>query len=148
MAVRSWGNEYRTTLVCVDAYENGAISGRFYNPDINTGQEFASLMEFLKAMDRTLDVMNFPQSFTAARTFAPAPTAPSEAADPGSRTGRIATFAVKILFRQNASWQGTVIWMEEGREESFRSALELIFLMDSALSQTIEKRKQTTLREE
>ena len=141
MAVRAWGNEYRTTLVCVDAYENGAISGRFYNPYIQNGQEFGSLMEFLKAMDQTLDEMNFPPSFTATRTFAPAPTMQSEAADPGSRTGRIATFAIKILFRQNASWQGSVAWLEEGREESFRSALELIFLMDSALNQTIEKRK-------
>ena len=148
MAVKAWGNEYRTTMVCVDVYEDGAISGRFYNPYINNGQEFGSLMEFLKALDRTLDTMNFPQSFTAARTFAPAPTIQSEAADPGSRTGKIATFAVKILFRQNASWQGSVVWLEEEREESFRSALELIFLMDSALGQIIEKQKQTALREE
>ena len=140
--MKAWGNEYRTTLVCVDTYENGTIAGRFYNPYIKSGQEFKSLMEFLKAMERTLDVMNFPQSFTAARTFAPAPTIQSEAADPGSRTGKIATFAVRILFRQNASWQGSVVWIEEGREESFRSALELVFLMDSALSQTTELHKR------
>ena len=47
---------------------------------------------------------------------------------------RFPTFAVRILFRQNASWQGSVTWLEGNREESFRSVLELIFLMDSALS--------------
>ena len=58
-------------------------------------------------------------------THAPAQTA--------GREGALCTFAVRILFRQNASWQGSVIWLEEKREESFRSALELVLLMDSAL---------------
>ncbi|MBE6598234.1 MAG: hypothetical protein E7638_02190 [Ruminococcaceae bacterium] len=52
------------------------------------------------------------------------------------KRGKLATFTVRILFRQNTSWQGYLMWMEKGREESFRSVLELIFLMDSALSQT------------
>jgi hypothetical protein len=38
-----------------------------------------------------------------------------------------------VLFRQNASWQGSITWMEGKQEQSFRSALELIFLMNSAL---------------
>lgn len=40
---------------------------------------------------------------------------------------------MRILFRQNASWQGSVLWREGGQEERFRSALELVLLMDSAL---------------
>ncbi|MBR5319858.1 MAG: hypothetical protein IKU46_09740 [Peptococcaceae bacterium] len=47
----------------------------------------------------------------------------------------IATFKVKVLFRQGASWQGKVRWTDEGKEVSFRSALELVKLMDSALPQ-------------
>ncbi|MBR2009616.1 MAG: hypothetical protein IJ936_05780 [Peptococcaceae bacterium] len=47
----------------------------------------------------------------------------------------LATFKVKVLFRQGASWQGKVEWVEEGMETSFRSALELVKLMDSALPQ-------------
>jgi len=49
------------------------------------------------------------------------------------REGKLATFAVRILFRQNASWQGSVTWLEGDRSQSFRSALELILLMDNAL---------------
>ncbi|NLW65775.1 MAG: hypothetical protein GXY26_06040, partial [Clostridiales bacterium] len=41
-------------------------------------------------------------------------------------------------FRQNASWQGVITWAEDRREESFRSALELVFLMDSALASDIK----------
>lgn len=44
-------------------------------------------------------------------------------------------FVIQILDTQNATWQGTVTWMEEDRQESFRSALELIKLLDSALEE-------------
>ena len=47
---------------------------------------------------------------------------------------------VRILFRQNASWQGTVLWSEGSQEERFRSALELALLLDSALEQVGERR--------
>lgn len=43
------------------------------------------------------------------------------------------TFVVRILNTQNATWQGTVTWACEGETKSFRSALELIRLLDSTL---------------
>lgn len=132
---RTWGEEYRTTLVCVDSYNNGIPQGRFYNPHLTTGKTFHSLMHFLQEMEQTLDMMDFPKAFTATRTFATPPE--STAGPPGSecQVGRQATFAVKILFRQNASWQGSVTWLEGKREQSFRSVLELILLLNSALAQ-------------
>ena len=48
-------------------------------------------------------------------------------------TGVRETFVVQILNTQNATWQGTVTWTDGRRTESFRSALELIRLMDSTL---------------
>ncbi|MEA5050131.1 MAG: hypothetical protein VB021_01510 [Oscillospiraceae bacterium] len=47
-----------------------------------------------------------------------------------------ATFAVLIRYRRNSTWQGTVRWVEQKKEVNFRSALELIKLMDEAVSQT------------
>ena len=47
--------------------------------------------------------------------------------------GKKATFLIRILFRQHASWQGSVTWLEGGGEQTFRSVMELIHLMDSAL---------------
>ena len=134
---RICGEEYRTTVVCIDCYENSVPQGRLYNPYLPQGRCFSSLVEFLKIMDDTLNAMQFPQSFTVVRTFAPPPEECS--ADPPQerpRQGRKATFAVRILFRQNASWQGSVTWLEGGAEQSFRSALELILLMDSALARS------------
>ncbi|MBC8532025.1 hypothetical protein H8696_09220 [Christensenellaceae bacterium NSJ-53] len=44
------------------------------------------------------------------------------------------TFVVKVQYRQNASWQGSIRWVEGGVEKNFRSTLELIKLMDNAIS--------------
>ena len=44
------------------------------------------------------------------------------------------SFIVNISHTKNATWQGTITWMDENRTESFRSALELLFLIDSAVS--------------
>ena len=48
-------------------------------------------------------------------------------------TGRQETFVVQILNTQNATWQGTVTWTDQKKTVPFRSALELILLMDSTL---------------
>ncbi|MDL2237945.1 hypothetical protein LJC56_08985 [Christensenellaceae bacterium OttesenSCG-928-K19] len=44
-----------------------------------------------------------------------------------------ATFLVQIVSQQHATWQGTVKWLEENKEIPFRSELELLRLMDSAI---------------
>ena len=91
------------------------------------------LMDLLIKMEHMLNAMELPQSFTSTRTFLrPAGPAATGPPDCGHRGGTLATFEVKVLFRQNTSWQGSVAWWEGKREESFRSVLELLFLMDSA----------------
>ncbi|WP_051538025.1 hypothetical protein [Butyrivibrio proteoclasticus] len=47
-----------------------------------------------------------------------------------------ATFVVKVDYSQRGTWQGKVVWADENRTEHFRSALELIKLMDSAIVAT------------
>lgn len=44
------------------------------------------------------------------------------------------SFVVEVKSQENHSWQGTITWVEGKRKEHFRSALELIRLMDSTLS--------------
>lgn len=136
-----WGNEYRLTTVCIDSYDNGELKGRFYNPHLGEGKSFRSLVQFLKEMEELLDDMNFPQSFTASRSFA-SPPEHKRGSPPGnqSRHGDLATFAVRVIFRQNASWQGSVTWLGQGKEQSFRSVLELVLLMDSALTEVLSEK--------
>ena len=134
MQRKQWGNAYRTTVVCVDSYDGHVLNGRLYNPHLPEGTSFRSAMEFLLRMEDLLDDMRFPQSFSAVRSFGPAPERTAASPPAAERQeGRRATFAVRVLFRQNASWQGSLTWLEEDREESFRSVLELLLLMHSAL---------------
>lgn len=132
------GNQYRATQVCVDSYQDGVLKGRLYNPVSDAPRPFHSMSQFLVQMEALLDQLQFPQSFRAVRSFAQPPRKLPDApqADHLPPTGELATFVVRVLFRQNASWQGTVIWRESGQEENFRSALELLLLMDGALQYT------------
>lgn len=147
MERRMTGNEYRTTVVCVDAYENGVLQGHLSNPALEDSVPFQSLMGFFREMEHLLDETQLPQSFMALRSFRksakteesrinplPEPNALAEIpVRKTENTGKLATFSIRVLFRQSASWQGIVTWLEEEREEEFRSALELALLMDSAL---------------
>jgi hypothetical protein len=139
MRQKLYGNLYRTTIVCVDSYERSVLTGRLYNPYLSAGIRFDSTMELLGVMEQMLDRMQLPQAFTTVRSFdagGPSRMQIRETeAEGGSehRKGRQATFAVRILFRRNTSWQGSVQWLEEKKDESFRSAMELLLLLDSAL---------------
>ena len=139
MTARAWGAGYRQTTVCIDSYENGIFAGRFYNPYLKEGKSFQSITQFLLEMEQVLDALDFPKAFAVTRTFMQAPAHKSNLSELSNRVGKAATFSIQVLFRQNASWQGSVVWMEGGQEQGFRSVLELILLMDNALKRESEE---------
>ena len=132
---------HRTVLVCVDSCERGVLSGRLYTAGFPQGENFGSVMELLWMTEGYLNQNNFPQPFSEMRTFGERQS-PTEGQRPTVKTqsGALGTFSVRVLFRQNADWQGAVEWLEGGQSESFRSVLELLFLIKSAL-EDIQKAK-------
>lgn len=46
------------------------------------------------------------------------------------------TFIVKIISAENATWQGNVTWIEQNKVQNFRSALELVKMLDEAISES------------
>jgi len=50
----------------------------------------------------------------------------------------LCTFEIAVRFRQNATWQGQILWAEKNVRQNFRSVLELIKLMDQALADGAE----------
>ena len=44
------------------------------------------------------------------------------------------TFVIRVMFRRNATWQGTIGWKEKRRQISFRSFLEMLLLMQEAVA--------------
>lgn len=134
MIQQLWVHENRKTLVCVDSYENGVLKGRFYTA-FQEMETFDSLSQFLVRMEGTLEENREPQSYTTFRSFSTLLLQEDSAgtADGGIRQGARATFELQILFRQHSSWQGVIIWQDKSIEQNFRSVLELVHLMDSAL---------------
>lgn len=136
MVTYNYENSYRTTLVCIDSYDDKVLKGRFYNPQLPHGIEFNSAIEFLLNMENMFDEANCPQAFATLRTFRTHSEDAEPPINPGNiaKEGKAATFSLRILFRQNSSWQGSLMWHEGKAEESFRSVLEMLLLMDSALA--------------
>ncbi len=135
MSETRFGNRYRPNKVCIDAYAEGVPEGRIYqyNSEFEDGVCFHGAIEFLKCMEWMMKAVNAPDCQDC-RTFQQIDAIElNKPSNTVKRTGKKATFVVNILFRQHSSWQGTVLWCEKNKEISFRSVLELLLLMDSAV---------------
>lgn len=127
----------RVIKVYVDHYDKRSLCGRFQFASQDKVQSFDSMMQLLISINDTMDQEKYPQAYDEIRRFH-APTAQIERSVESLNLtrGEVATFSLRILFRQHASWQGSIIWVEGNQEEFFRSVLELIMLIDNALSFT------------
>lgn len=133
MIQQPWVNESRKILVCADSYEEGVLKGRIFNP-CRDMEPFSSLSQLLIKVEQLLDEQQMPQSYTEPRTFSSMlEPSPSGSSPSRVRRGARATFELQVIFRQHTSWQGLLQWREGNLEQSFRSVLELVLLMDSAL---------------
>ena len=133
MLQRVWAGENRRLTVCVDSYESGLMKGRILNADLETAR-FENLVQFLCAVEEFLEEQQAPQSYTSLRKFSDfIQMSGDNDTSNRNRKGAKATFELQVLFRQHSSWQGVIAWREGKKEQSFRSALELVILMDSAL---------------
>ncbi len=139
------GNEYWISTVYIDSYDDGVPKGKIENPFYEEAQSFESLTQFLTIMECTLDLTKLPQSFTAQRDFGEARA--FEMKNYGRRKcdrAKLASFSLCIRFRQNSTWQGSLQWLEGGQKHNFRSALEMILLLDSAIRTTQRRREEST----
>jgi hypothetical protein len=130
----------KTILICIDSYENLCMQGLVYHSSLGEGKKFQNLMQMLLLVEKILEDTGFPKATTEKRRFHSFKSS-IEGAEAGGNErdfqnlkGKVATFKIKIMFRQYASWQGSVSWMEGNNTEPFRSALELLMLMNSAMS--------------
>lgn len=131
-------------LVCVDAHDADKMSGTLYNRLIAEPFIFRDIVQLTDKMDEIFNAVSFPQSFFTVRTFGASKPAkgPSQKEvinymsqeEMLDHQGARGTFLVTVQFRQNATWQGTIAWMNQNKKQSFRSALEMIKLMDEALA--------------
>ena len=129
-------NDRKTCFINADSYDNKQLSGTIYNPFYDYTAPYNSLMELIFLMEELFDRVSVPG--TQMRSFRGHESKQSLWTDSRKVTveesGKLATFKIDVLFRQRASWQGVICWLEENTEECFRSFLELAQLIDSALT--------------
>ena len=127
--------------VSVISSDDCEIAGYLYSPFYERYFRFSNALELLVRMNEMFDDLKFPQSSVEYRSF----RNKRNRLDSGERDESLvseviqnenvqAKFVVHVQFRQNATWQGTIEWVEENKTQRFRSALEMLKLMEEALS--------------
>jgi len=129
--------EMKANLIKIIDYREKNLRGILYNPFYESPQYFDNLAQCLFMMEWVMDSLDFPQRGKENRVFSQEElkgTWRRRATPQEERLPAMATFQIMVLFRQNASWQGNLAWRERELDAPFRSVLELICLIDSALS--------------
>ncbi len=134
--------------VYVDRYQELELAGRVFSP-IEGPVLFDGVLSLLNSLDGICDALGYPQNTHQLRSFVPgSPEHRADAAEEAKSVeeivkrekeeprGTAATFVVQVRFRQNATWQGSIKWVDSGKVQNFRSTLELINLMEGALKTT------------
>lgn len=128
--------------VCVDTSNHGEFSGRLYQCYEEEPWHYKNVVQLLRLMDNLYDLISYPQASTESRAFVKKERKPLQKLERQvpqdkilKQRGEVATFIIYVQYRQNATWQGEVIWSERGIKQQFSSALELIKLLDSALGE-------------
>lgn len=139
-------------FLCFDSLSTeGVCQGRILNVGLPEATCFQGLDQMLLKMDRICDRWWSPQSFIELRDGQPRRGAASvrtafrpchTAQELYVSFGRAMVAAVRIVYRQNASWQGNmaVPGVIKG-SVAFRSALELLNILDYTLKEDAVRRK-------
>ena len=133
-------------MVCVDGVENGDIYGRYFHRYKKEETFFLNSAMLFSEVEQFYDIIGYPQAAMRTRNFiererekVPAKEHMTVIYD--SQTlmqfrGKLATFLVGVTSRQNASWQGDVVWMEQKIRKHFCSDMELVVFVDEAVKKS------------
>ncbi len=129
------------TTICIDRVVEERYIGRMYHKYQCEFTEFNGVEQLFTLIDELCDKSGYPQRTTKKRTFRTKKeiTSREEALQVMDidhvldQKGSMATFVVHVKYRQHSTWQGEVVWAEKNEKQTFRSALELLKLIDNAL---------------
>ena len=128
--------------------ENGTWSGQVQHAKSKQVCSFDNVLEMTLLIQEKLDQVGFPQAATERRCWTSGnPENQVQNVKSASRREKMGeskqkrmqggpTFFIRINYQQNASWQGSVQWLEGKSTRFFRSHLELIMLMQEAVEKS------------
>lgn len=127
-------------VLCIDS-DAGRLGGILYHGYSKTGIPFCGVEDAFLIMEDFYNRLRFPFPGTESRSFTKKSSEKPEARmtrmmrdeELLRKHGDRGTFIVRVQQRQHSSWQGVVTWAEQKKTVPFRSALELLKLIDGAL---------------
>jgi len=143
------------------SYGHGMLRGKLHSQYLESPYEFFNFIRMLEKMEEVFDSKGFPERFLLPRNFSgtkrgrmkrdternDAMKDPINPINTDKTVDSKCTFEVTVRFRQNATWQGQILWAEKNKKQNFRSVLEMLKLMDEALSNGEVKTKQIEWKE-
>lgn len=108
--------------ITVDEYDSHCPEGNVHQAASAEKFYFCSVIQLMEHMDRMIH-----SDQVSGKVLT------NQALGVYREKGKKATFVVRILFQQNGSWQGKICWKDTSQIMNFRSFLELIKMIDTAL---------------
>jgi hypothetical protein len=111
---------------------------------------FSSTWEMVKIIQEDIERNHFPQSTFELRIWDGNDKSCVHAGHAALQEGLadkngIASFLVQIKYCQNATWQGSIQWIEREKAQCFRSAFEMLNLIEEAYATEQEKMWESIL---
>ena len=141
--MREFNQNNSTLRLCIDSVCDESITGRVFSRRFTCAVPFSDLITLILQLDKVFDRQGFPQAFQRTRTFLRTETdADYIAEDPAhgisgehvlAQRGELLTLDVTVVSRRNANWQGSVCWVENGKQQEFSSIMELLRLIRQGL---------------
>lgn len=126
--------------ICIDANENGIMSGRLYHCYAEEPWTFENVVQMIGIMENFFDNICYPQASTQIRNFKCNKMKDCVALEKVKTQdeiikyrGCLGTFFTHVQYRQNSSWQGEVEWAEKGIVKCFQSELDFMKLLNGAM---------------
>lgn len=135
-------------VLCADENDNGIFTGRLYHGYSTEAIHFRGYESVIKTAEELFDALGFPHKGTGDRDIhgqtrcykkKEGMTRVMRDDELLEQHGDMGTFVIRVQHRQHSSWQGMVTYLDRDQTVYFRSALELIKIIDSTLDEAEQK---------
>lgn len=131
-------------MLCIDRNGGGLIEGFLYHGYRKEGIPIRGYEQVIRTAEELFNALGFPFMGTGNRDIHGRIHSCQKKERMArvlrddellEKHGNMGTFVIRVQHRQHSSWQGRVTYLEENKSVYFRSALELIKIIDGALDE-------------
>lgn len=129
-------------VLCVNKNNYGTIEGYLYHGYSDQGIPFHGYEDIIRSAEELFNILGFPHMGTGDRDISgrthvyrkkEGMTRLMDDEKLLEQHGDMGTFVIRVQHRQHSSWQGRVTYLEKNQTVYFRSALELMKIIDGTL---------------